>query len=94
MDLAPIIQIALDTCLVAIAIALALTGWRLLRGPTVTDRVLAIDTLYVNVVAMVIVLGLRQGHALYFEAALIIALLGFMTTVALARFLTRGDVIE
>ena len=85
---------ALDICFAAVAIAFVLTGWRVLRGPKLTDRVLAIDTLYINTVALVILLGLRQGSDLLFEAALIIAMLGFVGTVALSRYLTRGDVIE
>jgi multicomponent K+:H+ antiporter subunit F len=56
--------------------------------------VLALDTLYVNLVALVVLLGMRQGTELYFEAAMLIALLGFVGTVALARYLSRGDVIE
>mgnify|MGYP000926711465 CR=1 FL=1 len=78
----------------AIALAMALTAWRLLRGPEPTDRVLALDTLYVNTVGLVIVLGLWQGSSLLFEAALLIAMLGFVATVALARYITRGDVAE
>jgi multicomponent K+:H+ antiporter subunit F len=66
----------------------------LLRGPEVTDRLLALDTLYINVVALVILLGIRQRTDMLFEAALIVAMLGFVSTVALARYLTRGDVIE
>jgi multicomponent K+:H+ antiporter subunit F len=66
----------------------------LLRGPEPTDRVLALDTMYINVVALVILLGMRFGTELLFEAAMIIALLGFASTVALARYLSRGDVIE
>lgn len=85
---------ALDFALVAVALAMLLCGWRLLRGPETTDRVLALDTLYINAVALVILLGIRQGSTLLFEAALIVAMLGFVSTVALARFLSRGDVIE
>lgn len=85
---------ALDAATLAFALAMLLCGWRLLRGPSPVDRVLAFDTLYVNLVALIILLGLRQGTALYFEAALVIALLGFIGTVALARFLCRGDVME
>ena len=85
---------ALDFALACITLALLLTAWRLLRGPDAVDRVLALDTLYINVVALVILLGLRMGSALLFEAALIVALLGFVSTVALARFLSRGDVVE
>lgn len=92
--LPPLIGLALDVCLGAIVLAIAMTAWRLLRGPEITDRVLAIDTLYINVVALVIALGMRSGTELLFEAALIVALLGFVSTVALARYLTRGDVIE
>jgi multicomponent K+:H+ antiporter subunit F len=88
------IAIALDISAAAILLAILLCGVRLLRGPEVTDRILALDTLYINVVALVVVLGMRQQTALLFEAALIIAMLGFVSTVALARYLTRGDVIE
>ena len=85
---------ALDFAILAIALAMALCLWRLLRGPEITDRVLALDTLYVNAVALAILLGLRLDTQLLFEAALIIAMLGFVSTVALGRYLTRGDVIE
>ena len=85
---------ALDFALLAVALAMALCGWRLLRGPGLPDRLLALDTLYVNTVALVVLLGLRWQTGLLFEAALIIALLGFVSTVALARYLSRGDVIE
>jgi len=89
-----IITWALDFALLAVTLAMALCGWRLLRGPNLPDRLLALDTLYVNTVALVVLLGLRWQTALLFEAALIIALLGFVSTVALARYLSRGDVIE
>lgn len=85
---------ALDFALGAVVLAMALTAWRLLLGPTLTDRVLAVDTLYINTVALVILLGLRLRSDLLFEAALLIALLGFVGTVAMARFVARGDVIE
>lgn len=85
---------ALDFATVAVALALALAGWRLLAGPSNADRVLALDTLYVNTVALVILLGMRFASSLLFEAALVIAMLGFIATVALARFIARGDVIQ
>jgi multicomponent K+:H+ antiporter subunit F len=85
---------ALDFALVAVAVSLLLCAWRLLRGPELPDRVLALDTMYVNVVALVVLIGLRQGTKLYFEAAMLVALLGFVATVALARYLSRGDVVE
>ena len=89
-----ILQLALDFALGAVALALLLCGWRLLRGPETTDRLLALDTMYINAVALAILLGLRWQTPLLFEAALIIAMLGFVSTVALARYLSRGDVIE
>ena len=88
------ISLALVFALGAVGVAMLLCGWRLVRGPTLPDRVLALDTLYVNVVAFVVLLGIQQGTGLYFEAALLIALLGFVSTVALGRYLQRGDVIE
>ena len=88
------IEWALDFAFVCAAIGALLCGWRLLRGPETVDRVLALDTLYVNVVAVVILLGMRWRTDLLFEAALIVAMLGFVSTVALSRYLTRGDVIE
>jgi len=85
----------------ALAIAFALVGGafvlsfvRLLRGPRAPDRILALDTLYINAVALLILLGIHQASPLYFEAALLIALTGFVGTVALAKYLLRGDIIE
>ena len=89
-----LIDPALNFALLAVAVAMVLCAWRLLRGPETTDRLLALDTLYINTVALVILLGIRWRTELLFEAALIIAMLGFVSTVALARYLTRGDVIE
>jgi multicomponent K+:H+ antiporter subunit F len=85
---------AVDFAILAIAVAVALCLWRLLRGPETTDRILALDTLYMNAVALAILLGIRLSTVLLFEAALIIAMLGFVSTVALGRYLARGDVIE
>lgn len=79
---------------ILIAAALLLSLWRLLRGPSVPDRVLAIDTLYVNTVALLVVFGIMRGTALFFEAAMLIALLGFVSTVALCKYVLRGDLIE
>lgn len=89
-----LLALALDIATGAVSLALLLCAWRLARGPHTMDRVLAIDTLYINAVALVILLGIRLHTALLFEAALIMAMLGFVSTVALARYLTRGDVIE
>jgi multicomponent K+:H+ antiporter subunit F len=77
-----------------LGLAMACTVYRLLFGPRAQDRVLGLDTLYVNAMLLVITFGVRTGETLYFEAALIISLLGFVATVALAKFLMRGEVIE
>ena len=89
-----IIEWALGFAIVTTGMGLALCGFRLLRGPEQTDRVLALDTMYINATALVVLLGMAYATSLFFEAALIIALLGFASTVALARYLSRGDVIE
>lgn len=74
--------------------ALLLAFWRLLLGPSTPDRILALDTLYVDTVALLVLLGIHLRSNLYFEAALLIAMIGFVGTVALSKFLTRGDIIE
>ncbi|MGE5793358.1 MAG: K+/H+ antiporter subunit F [Bacteroidota bacterium] len=88
------LDLALAAAFVAFAAAIALASIRLALGPSVPDRVLALDTLYVNVVAITILLGIRYDSFAYFEAALVIALFGFVATVALARFAARGDVMD
>ena len=77
-----------------ISIALLLNLYRLLRGPSIPDRILALDTMYINSIALIILYGLLMGSPLYFEAALLIAMLGFVSTVAVCKFLLRGDIIE
>lgn len=76
------------------ALALALNAWRLVRGPGVADRILALDTLYINTLALLVLVGLRLHSDLYFEVALLIALVGFVGTVALSKFVLRGDIAE
>lgn len=85
---------AIAIAAVMIGAALLLNLYRLLRGPDATDRILALDTLYINMVGLMVLLCLHTGSKLYFEAALIIALLGFVGTVALAKYLIAGDIIE
>lgn len=85
---------ALAIAFVLVGAALLLSLWRLVVGPDQPDRILALDTLYVNTVALLVLLGIHLASNLYFEAALLIALIGFVGTVALAKFLTRGDIIE
>ena len=74
--------------------AMACYVYRLLVGPRAQDRVLCLDALYVTAMLLVLTFGIRTGSTLYFEAALVIALLGFVSTVAMAKFLMRGEVIE
>ena len=77
-----------------LALALLLSAWRLLRGPDLPDRILALDTAYINTLAMVVVAGIWRDSMLYFEVAMMIGLLGFIGTVALSKFVLRGDVVE
>ncbi len=75
-------------------LALCLNILSLLRGPAVADRLLALDTMYINSIALLLVYGIYASSQLYFEAALLIAMLGFVSTVAVCKFLLRGDIIE
>lgn len=77
-----------------VAIAIMLNLLRLLMGPSLPDRILALDTMYVNAIALLIIFGIYQGAAVYFEAALLIAVMGFVGTVALSKYILRGDIIE
>jgi multicomponent K+:H+ antiporter subunit F len=85
---------ALTTAQILLALAMGFAFLRLLRGPRAQDRVLALDTLYVNAMLLILTFGMREASTLYFEAALVIAVLGFVSTAALAKFLMRGEVIE
>ena len=78
----------------AFTLALLLNLYRLLRGPGLADRILALDTLYINSLALLILVGIRFDTALFFEAALVIAALGFVGTVVLSKFVVRGDIVE
>lgn len=77
-----------------IAISLLLNLWCLIVGPSVPDRILALDTMFINTIALIILYGMSMGTGLYFEAALLIAMLGFVSTVAVCKYLLRGDIIE
>jgi multicomponent K+:H+ antiporter subunit F len=88
------LSIALIIAFTLVCAALLLSLWRLLVGPDHPDRILALDTLYVNGIALLVLLGILRGSALYFEAALLIAMMGFVGTVALCKYLLRGDIIE
>ena len=78
----------------AIALAMMLCVFRMIRGPRAQDRILSLDCLYVCAMLELLAFGVRSGNAIYFEAALIIGMLGFVATVSLAKFLMRGEVIE
>ena len=81
-------------CLAMLGAALLLAVARLVRGPSLPDRALALDTLYINAIALIILYGIWQGTELFFEIALLIAVLGFVSTVAVAKYMLRGDIIE
>ena len=89
-----ILDIALAIAFVSLALGQILCMVRVVLGPTPGDRILALDTMVINALGLVIVLGIHLGVRIYFEVALLIAMLGFVSTVALARFILRGDIIE
>jgi multicomponent K+:H+ antiporter subunit F len=91
---ATILGIAILTAQVLLGAAMAVACWRLLRGPRAQDRVLALDSLYLSGMLLLIAFGISTGRTIYFEAALVIGLLSFVATAALAKFLMRGEVIE
>lgn len=85
---------AITICLVLVGLATALTLWRLALGPTMTDRILALDTLAIDAIALVVLMSLASGSAFSFEAALLIAMMGFVGTVALCKYLIGRSIIE
>jgi multicomponent K+:H+ antiporter subunit F len=89
-----VLSFAVSTTLVCFALAIAVAALRLIRGPSAQDRVQALDFIYVNAMLIVLVLGIRNSSTMYFEAALLMALFGFVSSTALAKFLFRGEVIE
>ena len=85
---------AMQISIAAVTFAIALCIWRLLIGPSVIDRLLALDTLFLNATALIIILGLYWHSFVYFEAALLVVMLGFISTAALARYFTTGHLID
>lgn len=77
-----------------LALAVAAASYRIVRGPRAQDRILSLDAFYVNAMLVLVIFGVKTGTTTYFEVALIVGLLGFVGTVALAKFLMRGEVIE
>jgi multicomponent K+:H+ antiporter subunit F len=88
------LEITLTIAIGCTALAMLIAAGRLVAGPSAPDRILAIDALYVYTVALAVLLGIRHDSNAYFETALLIALMGFVTTVALARYVIRGSVTE
>ena len=89
-----LLALAITGAQILLGLAMLCTAYRMLMGPRAQDRVLALDTFYVNAMLLLLTFGVQTGRTLYFEAAMIIALLGFVATAALAKFLMRGEVIE
>ena len=90
----PLLNATLLAAQAMLTLAMACALYRLLRGPRAQDRILALDTLYVNAMLVLLVFGMRTGTTVYFDAALVIGMLGFAATAGLAKFLLRGEVIE
>lgn len=77
-----------------LALAMALNVWRLIAGPSRADRILAVDTMTINAIALIVLFCVHEGSTTYFEAALLLAMVGFVGTVAYCKFLLRGDIVE
>ncbi|HEY0861328.1 K+/H+ antiporter subunit F [Pseudoxanthomonas beigongshangi] len=89
-----IVAVAIVASMHVVGLAMLLALWRLLRGPTVPDRILALDTLFVAAIAELMLFGMHLDTPIYFEAALIIAMLGFVGTVVLSKYILRRDIVE
>ncbi|EDZ46764.1 MULTISPECIES: K+/H+ antiporter subunit F [Leisingera] len=76
------------------ALAMLMNLWKIVTAPDIADRILALDTMFINAIALMVLYGLALGTEMFFEAAMIIAMLGFVSTVAYARFILRGNIIE
>ena len=89
-----ILPYALGLCLLAVTISMLLCLIRLIIGPSIVDRLLALDTLFLNAICLIIILGIYWASTSLFEGALLVAMLGFVSTAALARYFTSGHVID
>ncbi|AVH50146.1 MULTISPECIES: monovalent cation/H+ antiporter subunit F [Acinetobacter] len=89
-----ILPYALGICMIAITISMLMCLFRLILGPSIVDRLLALDTLFLNATCLVVVLGIYWSSTSLFEGALLVAMLGFVSTAALARYFTSGHVID
>jgi multicomponent K+:H+ antiporter subunit F len=90
----PILGWALVIGFGALGLALLMNLWRLFKGPGVADRILALDTMVINVIGLIVLSGIATGSGTSFEAGLLLAMVGFVSTVAYAKFILRGDIIE
>ena len=88
------IEAALLFAMGCFGLGMLICMWRIVRGPEAADRILALDTLVINVIALLVLYGIREGTAIYYEAAMLVAMVGFVSTVAYCRFVLRGDIIE
>lgn len=88
------IAVSLHFALGCVALALLFNGWRLLRGPALGDRIIALDTMVINAIALIVLIGMIGGNDTYFEAALLLAMVGFVSTIAYCKFILRGDIVE
>ncbi|QFU00633.1 Na(+)/H(+) antiporter subunit F [Halomonas sp. THAF5a] len=88
------LDIALKISITLILLSILLNAYRMTVGPDMPDRILALDTMYVNSIALIVLMGLWLNTKTYFEAALLIAMLGFISTVAVCKYILRGDIIE
>lgn len=88
------LSIAILIATILVCLSLILNLWRLFKGPDRPDRILALDTMYINSIALIILFGIASSTTLYFEAALLIAMLGFVSTAAMCKYILRGDLIE
>lgn len=89
-----ILPYALAIALIAVTISMMLCLIRLVMGPSIVDRLLALDTLFLNATCLVVILGIYWASTSLFEGALLVSMLGFVSTVALARYFTTGHVID
>ncbi|MCE0731563.1 MAG: K+/H+ antiporter subunit F [Pseudomonadota bacterium] len=88
------IAVVIPIAMTLFAIAALLNLYRLAIGPDIVDRILALDTLMINSIALIVLADIWMGLGILFELALLIALMGFVSTVAMSKYLLRGDVIE
>lgn len=88
------LELSLQIGLIVVSISFLLSFYRLIIGPNKPDRILALDTLYINSIAILILTEIYLGSSIYYEVALLIAVMGFIGTVALSKYLLRGDIME